>query len=159
MAVERPRGQAIRPLAADEKAIVFDPAVGAGMGAPSRNGERYAAECEDLEIDTRAVGDDLLDEREGQFRRQADGLCTVARQQLGRCRIVDVDQRPDIVRPAQTREYAVTSPALLAPSKRFNHSFRNILRKANWYISSRLRVGAALSAAPSAAVRVVRPGT
>ena len=158
LAVERLHGQAVRLFATDEKAIVHDPPLGAGMDAPGRNGERQVAEGDDVEIDARAVGDDLLDGTEGQFRRQADGPCAAARQQFGRFRIVDIDQRPDIVRPAQHREYAVTSPAFLAPSKRFDHSFRNILRKANGCISSRFRVGAALSAAPSAAVLIVRAG-
>jgi|GEM_PF-5239451 len=100
LAVQRLDRQTVRLLAADEKAVVLDLALGTGMGAARRDGERHAAEGEDLEIDIGAVGNDPLDRGEGQFRRQANGSGAPARQQPRGRRIVDVDQRSDIVRLA-----------------------------------------------------------
>ena len=70
------------------------------MGAARRNGERQAAEGEDLEVHIRRLRHDALHRGHRQFRRQAYGARAARRQQPRGRGIIDIHHRPDDMRGA-----------------------------------------------------------
>src|SRR5690606_5705061 len=95
LAVEGFNGQTVRFFSADELAVILDVSLGAGMGAARRNGERHTSEAENLKGNFRCAFDDLADRGKWQLGRQADGCRSAHGQNLGRRRIVNINERTD----------------------------------------------------------------